>query len=152
MNAEAGLRRPRPSLLEWSARLISLVLAGLVTLSIIGSIAAIPSSSIGTRIGLERPERIPGPEVGEVEPRPIPAPAGTEERPAASQGGTGAAAAPPLEEELGNAEQWLEAITYALMALVGLAALAVLLLWRSVAERRRLADALELLASRRNAA
>jgi hypothetical protein len=42
----------------------------------------------------------------------------------------------------------LEAITYALLALVGVAALASLLLWRGLRERRRIADALEALAAR----
>jgi hypothetical protein len=42
-------------------------------------------------------------------------------------------------------ERWLEAITYALMALVGLLGIATLILWRSLGERRRIADALEAL-------
>jgi hypothetical protein len=48
--------------------------------------------------------------------------------------------------ETSDAGRWLEAITYSLLALVGLAALACLLLWRGLHQRRRIADALEILA------
>jgi hypothetical protein len=46
-------------------------------------------------------------------------------------------------------ERWLEAIAYALMALVGLLGISTLILWRSLKERRRIAGALEALSSSR---
>ena len=126
-----------------------LVLAGMVSLSIIGSIASIPSGSIEGRIGIDQPQSLPA----EPQPAPSPdraAPAATENSgmaapEAAVAGGTALAPVPPKEP---GAEDWLEAITYALLALVGLGALATLILWRNLAHRRRIADALELLAAR----
>src|SRR3546814_15702655 len=47
--------------LDWNARVVMLVLSGMVTLSLIGSIAAIPSGSIATRMGLETQPRIAKP-------------------------------------------------------------------------------------------
>src|SRR3546814_13590729 len=47
--------------LDWIARVVMLVLSGMVTLSLIGSIAAIPSGSIETRMGLETQPRIAKP-------------------------------------------------------------------------------------------
>ena len=145
---DADAKRPTTSVLECAARVASLVLAGLVTLSIIGSIAAIPSGSIGTRIGFEQPQArderlVEGekPDPAAVTPQSAqPTTKGVEQ---ASPGAT----APELP--LQDIERWLEAITYALIALAGLAALAVLLLWRGVRERRRLAEALEALAASR---
>jgi hypothetical protein len=148
MDARAGLKRPHTAALEWIARLVSLVLAGLVTLSIIGAIAAIPSRSIGTRIGYEPARQVPQPQPVEPAPRPEPSPARQDAGRSAPAPGTTGAAAAPAAEATDEAAEWLEAITYALMALVGIAALAVLLLWRGLAERRRLADAIELLAAR----
>lgn len=145
----------RQSPLDWISRAVMLVLAGMVTLSVVGVIAAIPRGAMQDRIGIDRPRqqqpvpRQPQPEPeteqqevlrpppGEAQPEPQPAPGGT-----ATYGPAGMAAPPPEEPEV---EQWLEAITYALMALVGLAALATLILWRSLKERRRIADALEAL-------
>ena len=46
-----------------------------------------------------------------------------------------AAAQPPAE---GEKERWLEAIAYALLALAGIGALAVLMLWNVVRELRRI--------------
>ncbi|PWG02460.1 hypothetical protein [Sphingosinicella humi] len=134
--------------LDWLGRILMLALAGLVTLSIIGSIAAIPSESIETRMGLEtQPPTADRPPLPESEPEaaaPQPEPT---RQPAAPRGvlsdpGAPAASAPS------EAARWLEAITYALLALVGLAALASLFLWRGLREQRRIADALEALAAR----
>jgi hypothetical protein len=49
-----------------------------------------------------------------------------------------------------DAARWLESITYALIALVGLAALGLVLFWRALHHWRRSADALEGLALRRS--
>ena len=135
---------------EWVGRVVMLVLAGMVTLSIIGSIASIPSGSFESRMGLQ--EQVPLPP--EAQPPP-PAPEETGRRPQAGEGAApvpgagpvaGTGAAPP---DRAGPERWLEAITYALLALVGLAALLALLLWRGLGTRRRIAEALEELALRR---
>jgi hypothetical protein len=132
--------------LDWLGRVVMLVLAGLVTLSIIGSIAAIPSGSIETRIGIETEPRTAEPPLQRVAPKATdsPTPDGDPTRPAAS-GSAGA----PFASGPHEAARWLEAMTYALLALTGIAALATLILWRGLRERRRLADALETIAGRR---
>lgn len=132
----------RPSAHDWISRVVMLVLAGMVTLSIIGSIAAIPTGTIEGRMGLNRPPGQPVAEEAEPEARPAQQPRGSQSpaaEPNASEA-TGVAAAPPGQPE---AHRWLEAITYALLALVGIAALATFLLWRGLRDRRRIADALE---------
>ena len=143
---------------EWLGRVIMLVLAGMITLSIIGSIAAIPSGSIPSQAGMD-PRDWPRPEIREEAPRP---PAPTEATPAAMperpQPQAAAPASPqgqfvaaaPAPQRPPHPLEWLEAITYALFALVGLAALATLLLWRALHQWRRSADALEALAARRD--
>jgi hypothetical protein len=134
--------------LDRLGRVVMLVLAGMVTLSIIGSIAAIPSGSIETRIGLETEPQIGEPPTPVPQPETeAPAPQAEPEEEAVGEGTPGMAGAVPAPRPT-DAERWLEAITYALLALVGVAALASLLLWRGLRERRRIADALEALAAR----
>ena len=134
--------------LDWLGRVLMLVLAGLVTLSIIGSIAAIPSESIGTRMGLEtRTSTIDHPPLPEPEPEAA-APQPEPSRQPAAPGGVSAGPGAPAASASSEAARWLEAITYALLALVGLVALASLILWRGLCERRRIADALEALTAR----
>jgi hypothetical protein len=137
---------------DWLGRVIMLVLAGMITLSIIGAIAAIPSGSIGTRMGVERTS---WPEPSPVEPRPAPPPRPQPEAepqpepapPAATPAQETVAAAPaPKPDPL---ERWLESITYILLALAGIAAFATILFWRALGHWRRSADALEALAQRR---
>ena len=148
------------SFFDWLGRVIMLVLAGMITLSIIGSIAAIPSgSSIERQIGIERTE---WPQAPAREPPPAAAPEAQAERPEQAQPSTeqepGAAgqkgesqvavpAAPPPAEPI-DPTRWLEVIAYALLALVGLAAFGVLIGLRSLHHRRRIADALEALPPR----
>ncbi len=137
---------------DWLGRVVMLVLAGMITLSIIGAIAAIPSGSLPQNIRFEQ-ERWPVPEPGRA-PRPAPPPrAQPEQEPAASSPvpaprAEPVAIAPAPAKEIEPAD-WLEAITYALLALAGIAALGVLLLWRALIQWRRSADALEALAARR---
>ena len=147
------------SFFDWLGRVIMLVLAGMITLSIIGSIAAIPSgSSIERQIGIERTD---WPQAPAREPPPAAAPEPRTERPeqaqpsaeqepgAAGQSGesqVAVPAAPPLAEPIDP--RWLEVIAYALLALVGLAAFGVLIGLRSLHHRRRIADALEALPPR----
>jgi hypothetical protein len=134
---------------DWLGRVVMLVLAGMITLSIIGAIAAIPSGSIETRMGME-PTAWPEPHLKERRPAPPPRPQPEVEREAtapaaASAPGIVAAAAAPERDE---PERWLESITYILLALAGTAAFATILFWRALGHWRRTADALEVLASR----
>ncbi len=130
---------------DWVGRVVILVLSGMITLSIIGAIAAIPSGSLPQNIRFER-ERWPVPEPRE---QPLAAPA-PEPQPQPERAVPTEAAAPertvalaPAPEKPVAPAEWLEAIFYALLALVGLMALAVLLLWRALIQWRRSADALE---------
>ena len=132
--------------LDWLGRVIFLVLAGMVTLSLIGALAAIPAGVVPTRIGIDqRPRPLP-----QAQQAPLPSQRPTDPRPtrpdpqAKTSRTVMVAPAPPPPEPIDPA-RWLEAITYALLALVGLAALACLLLWRGLRDRRRIAAALEAL-------
>jgi hypothetical protein len=137
---------------DWLGRVIMLVLAGMITLSIIGSIAAIPSGSITSQAGLD-PRDWPRPQVSDQAIRPAAAPMARTQQPQPQPQRTLAAPVgrrfvAPAPERPPQPAEWLEAITYALFALVGLAALATLLLWRALQQWRRSADALEALAAR----
>jgi small neutral amino acid transporter SnatA (MarC family) len=135
---------------EWLGRAIMLALAGMITLSIIGAIAAIPSGSLPQTVRFER-ETWPVPEPREAPLPPVPTgpqPApGPVAEPGTAAPGQIAAVAPAPEKPVDPAD-WLETIAYALLALVGIAALASLLLWRSLIQWRRSADALEAMAAR----
>ena len=137
------------SFFEWLGRVIMLVLAGMITLSIIGAIAAIPSGSLPGRIGMaERQARVPEPAPPSV-PEPRLDRRGLESVPGDVTSNQ-VSAAPAAPKPLDPAE-WLEAITYALLALVGIATLATLILWRMLHQRRRIADALDAIAFSRAA-
>jgi hypothetical protein len=134
------------SFFEWLGRVIMLVLAGMITLSIISALAAISSTTVPQQLGIERvPQPVPPAEEDVIRtprpaPRPAPRPDGGEQGAPTTPGGEMVAApAPPKPADLAR---WLEAITYALLALAGLAALGCLLLWRLVHQQRRIADAL----------
>jgi hypothetical protein len=138
--------------LDWISRIVMLVLAGMVTLSVVGVIEAIPRGAMQDRIAIDRPrqQQLPQqepvrPEQQPQQPQPAPTEARQPQNSAASGGLYGPAALVPAPPEDNDVERWLEAITYALMALVGLLAIATLVLWRSLRERRRIADALEAL-------
>ena len=135
----------KPGIIDWLGRAAMLVLAGMVTLAIIGSIAAIPSESLESRMGIESRER----DTIVEEARPE-APERRPEANSSAPSDTEAAVEPPspLPPDEAEPARWLEAITYALLALVGIAALATLILWRGLRERRRIADAVEELAAR----
>jgi hypothetical protein len=136
-------------LFDWLGRVIMLALAGMITLSIIGAIAAIPSGSIETRMGME-PTAWPEPSYQEPRPAPPPRPQPeAEPEPVASAPApaeTSAVVAAPAPREEG-AERWLESITYILLALAGIAAFGTILLWRALGHWRRSADALEAIAA-----
>ena len=133
--------------LDWAGRVVMLVLAGMITLSIIGAIAAIPSGTIESRMGMEsrawpEPQARPEPQPVPAEPRAEPSPGATAR---VAQPGTVLAPAP---KEPVDPARWLEAITYALLALVGAGIFAIILLWRALGHWRRSADALEEIARR----
>ena len=118
--------------LRWVGRVLFLSLAGFATLSIIGSIAAIPSGGTGGRTLLA--DRAPAPP--EEAARPMPgepaAPAPEAARPDAAPApgdvadATVVAAAPPPDP----AARWLEPISYALIAIAALLGAILLALWR----------------------
>jgi hypothetical protein len=125
--------------LDWLFRTAMLALAGLVTLAMLASIAAISTDSGpggwiggGERQAVE-PAAAPDPD----EPAPMTREAA--ERAAGLAAGAGVAGAARPEPEPGR---WLEAIAYALLALAGLLAIALLLLGSATRDLRRIADAL----------
>ena len=136
------------SLIEWTVRMVMLVLAGLVTLSILSSLAAISNQP-----ALLGPAGRPGAmqEPAESRPGDTPPPAPAPEQPSAASAPTeeGVAgveapaengttiATPPADRD---PQRWLEAIAYALLALTGLFALFLVVMWRGL---RRLALAME---------
>ena len=132
------------SFFDWLGRVIFLVLAGMVTLSLIGALAAIPAGVVPARIGIEQRPRLT-PEQPQPQPAARPQPAPDQTRPAQPQTRTQTIAVAPAPPEPIHPARWLETITYALLALVGLAALGCLLLWRGLRDRRRIASALEAL-------
>jgi hypothetical protein len=128
---------------EWLFRTAMLAMAGLVTLSILGSIAAL-STEEGPRGFLAGR---PAPPAIEGEPRSdAAAPAATAGPQAEEDGGSGSELTSIASPE--PAERWLEAIAFALLALAGLSAIGLLLLWRAAREIGRGADALEALSRR----
>ena len=126
------------TLFDWIVRTAMLAMAGLVTLSILGSIAAMTSDPGTGFAGGDRP-RIEAEPEGEREPAPAPS-APQEGNPTAAAPAEGrdtaVAAAPPAGED--REARWLEAIAYALLAIAGIGALGVLMLWSAVRELRRI--------------
>ena len=135
----------RLSFFEWLGRVVMLVLAGMITLSIIGAIAAIPSGDplppISPPLPGAQKVEAPPPETG---PAPQPEEQGMTGQASDAPGAVAAASQVSAKDD---PARWLEAITYALLALAGIAALACVLLWRGLHERRRIADALERLSA-----
>ena len=124
-----------PGALDTLTRIVMLVLAGMVTMSLIGAIAAMSNQAV-PGIALER-QREPAASPPRTQPREQPRPT-SQPGAAPVQGSPGgiAIAAPPAPEA-DPIERWLEAIAYALMAIAGLLALIALILWRSLSELRR---------------
>ncbi|HZG09527.1 MAG TPA: hypothetical protein VEZ70_11170 [Allosphingosinicella sp.] len=133
---------------EWLVRTVMLVLAGLVTLSILGSIAAMsndaapgPARGPAERIAAPLPEQPQQPQ--QPSPPSAAAPSPTEppaEPPPAATGAGDFIPAPAPPETRSDCDRWLEAIAFALLAIAGLIAIALVLLWRGVAALRRIAD------------
>jgi hypothetical protein len=133
-------------LFDWVVRTTMLVLAGLVTLSILGSIAAMSNDAgmPGLPGGRDRPVLSPAPEPQPDAERQPPgntaaAPPPTQAAQAGSPSGGELVAVPAPPEEV-RPERWLEAIAYALLAIAGLLALLLILLWRGVRALGRIAD------------
>ena len=125
-------------LIDWTVRTLMLVLAGLVTLSILGSIAAMSNEEARPDFIFERTRPAPAPPA---EPPPASPEADREAAPGPTSKAPGAAPssiAATLPED--RSERWLEAIAWTLLALAGLAALAVILLWQAVRQLRRIAE------------
>ena len=133
---------------DWLGRVIMLALAGMITLSIIGAIAAIPDGIVPQQLGLER-QTLPVPQDRQGD-QPTPDLAETEadeERVVPAKAGARDTIAAPVPPKPVDPARWLEAMSYALLALAGLAAFACLLLWRGIRQQRRIADALEALSA-----
>jgi hypothetical protein len=129
------------TIFDWIARTAMLAMAGLVTLSILGAIDAMTNDT-GTRFSApaDRPvirgEMAEEPEAAQA---PLPPEAGNVAASPQAEGraGTAVAAEAPAEDK---EARWLEAIAYALLALAGIGALAVLMLWNVVRELRRIGE------------
>jgi hypothetical protein len=138
------------NLIEWTVRMAMLVLAGLVTLAILGSIAAMsndaatvaPAASRGTAAVEAAPQPLPAPPAEAVPAVPPAAPGAARRDPSPGAPAIAAGAAPPSSPG-DDAERWLEAIAYGLLALAGLFAIGLVLLWRGLWQLGRIADALE---------
>lgn len=133
----------RSSVLDTVARIVMLVLAGLVSLSIIGAIGAMSQGGGHSGFAFDTRPGAP-PETNEAEAERQAAPETNLRRagnPADADADVGAAIAAAARAEAESAK-WLEVIAYVLFAIAGLAALLVLILWRTAAELRRAADAL----------
>lgn len=135
-------------LVEWTVRMVMLVLAGLVTLAILhamhamsvdsggGPAPAPPGRTVPMEQAATQEQSAPQPvEEQKAAQAPQPEAGGT-----AVQDGAVVAAAPAQDERL---QRWVEAIAYALLALAGLAAIGLILLWQLIRQTRRLADAAE---------
>ncbi len=126
------------TIFDWIARTAMLVMAGLVTLSILGSIAAMTNDP-GTRFAARDRPRIEAERAKERKAAQAPSTPRegnpTAAVPGDAQGAT-VVAAPPAEED--KEARWLEGIAYALLAIAGIGALGVLMLWSIVRELRRL--------------
>jgi hypothetical protein len=134
----------RSGFLDVFTRIVMLVLAGLVSLSIIGGIAAMSEGGGAGGFVLGTRPQPPPQEGDEIKPRPAEA-----AQPEGLGGTAGMAQGPPpVAAAAGGRTKWFEAIAYALYAIAGLAALLALILWRMLAELRRAAKAAEKLAER----
>lgn len=127
------------TIFDWIFRTAMLVMAGLVTLSILGAIATMTNDP-GMRFAADDRPAIEGESAREREAAP--ATSGPEAGNASVSAETGevqgamAAAARPSPED--KVARWLEAIAYALLAIAGVGALGVLMLLNVVRELRRI--------------
>ena len=127
---------------DWMVRTAMLAMAGLVTLSILGAIATMTNDP-GTRSAAPGGRPVIQGEPAE-EREAAQAPSAPEDGnsavaavPRQGQGVTIAPARPAPEDKVAR---WLEAIAYALLAIAGIGALGVLMLWSILRELRRIGD------------
>jgi hypothetical protein len=132
----------RLSFFEWLGRVAALVLAMMVTLSLIGAFLALPTEDLlppgNSDPDISEPAAWQPPAqdaVPEVAPEP--------REKAASPGDTALVQTPEQQAAADLEERWRKALTYGVMALAGLLALAMRILMRIAGELRRIADALE---------
>jgi hypothetical protein len=129
------------TIFDWIVKTAMLVMAGLVTLSILGAIATMTGDPGMPFAGGDRPviegERPDPREAAEASQAPEAAGAGNgvSAGPAEGRSGTVVAARPAPEDKV---DRWLEAIAYALLALAGIGALGVLMLLSILRELRRI--------------
>ncbi len=126
------------TIFDWIARTAMLVMAGLVTLSILGAIATMTNDpGTGFAPG-DRPriEGEPSAERDAVQAPPLPGEGNATTGAPVEGEGVALVAAPPAAED--RQARWLEAIAYALLAIAGIGALGVLMLWSAVRELRRI--------------
>lgn len=126
--------------LDWLGRTLLLVMAGLATLSIIASVASVSNihGSTPPRPGSETvAERLGPPEPPPVEPsEPL-----SSEAPVAGMEDSGVLAAlSAADAQDGEIARWLESLTYAVLALAGFIAAALLVLLRITALLARIAE------------
>lgn len=120
--------------LGWLGRLVFTVLSLLATFSIIGSIAAIPSGSVEGRLGIERPQAyVPVRSAPEQPGRPVVETSAEPSMPQPGAGGSQMVETVLVAPERDNLLRWLEPLTYGVIALAGLMAIAILFLWRIAA-------------------
>ncbi|HYW15532.1 MAG TPA: hypothetical protein VE891_05190 [Allosphingosinicella sp.] len=129
------------TIFDWIARTAMLAMAGLVTLSILGAIAAMTNDP-GTRFTVPRDRpQIAGEPAREGDERQAEAPSGPGEgnlAESAVPGSGGATTVAIRSTPEDKTARWLEAIAYALLAIAGVCALGVLMLWNVLRELRRL--------------
>ena len=137
----------RRTALDTLVRIVAMVLAGMVTLSILGAIAAMSEGGGRPAFPLDpRPSAMPEPRAQAAAPEPTEGGLRRSGTPAESAVTVAVPPQPPSAQE--RSAQWLEVIAYVLFAIAFLAALLTLILWRMTAALRRSADAMEALAAR----
>ena len=131
------------TIFDWIARTAMLAMAGLVTLSILGAIASMTNDT-GARFAAPGDRPVIEGEQAEEDREAAQGPSVAEEGNVASAAAPGesqsqsvaiAAARPSPDDKVAR---WLEAIAYALLALVGIGVLGILMLWSMVRELRRI--------------
>lgn len=127
-------------IIDWLGRTLLLVMAGLATLSIIASVASV------SNIRDDAPSRQGTPPAAERLDMPDPQQAATDERVARETPATPAeengvlAALSATDADDGEIARWLESLTYAVLALAGFMAAALLVLLRITALLARIAE------------
>lgn len=137
-----GCRVMRGGFIDTITRLLMLVLAITTSLAILGAIAAMSEGGGGSGFLLDpRPATMAERDAGEAEPTADPAGVRRARAPAPDGQMVDSAAAPLPAQH--RSESWLEAIAYILVAIAALLAIAALILWRTFAQLRRIAESLE---------